>query len=154
METITRDLEKSNRKRKKKEKKAKKARKKEKREENVENNDHDSKSSEFVPDDAVNISVIRDFSDDNANRDAVDIEQKAAISTSGSVKEFFANLIATETGKPIIGTIHHKDKKDTLSAPLQQKSTEWVCSKCNTPNIRQATQCQKCRALKKITEWR
>jgi len=76
-------------------------------------------------------------------------------SSSGLSKhDFFKELISLESRKPIVGTIHTAKKNQAVNLLENLKSNDWNCSKCSTSNFRQSSQCQKCGALKKITEWR
>jgi hypothetical protein len=74
---------------------------------------------------------------------------------AGGIKklEFFANLVAQELKKPGVGTMHAVGKKDT-EINANSKPGDWNCQKCSTKNFREATQCTKCKAMKRMTVFR
>lgn len=70
-----------------------------------------------------------------------------------SKTDFFAELLARENSKPPVGTFHAVGKK-TTEASLGEASRDWTCHKCLTSNYRHSHQCQKCKAMKRMSEWR
>lgn len=68
-------------------------------------------------------------------------------------KDFFAKLLKEESRK-MVGSVHAIGKKDSGSGVVAAASGDWECVKCSATNMKHAMQCHKCRALKKMTEWR
>lgn len=64
--------------------------------------------------------------------------------------DFFASLKALESLKPAVGTIHTVAKK----IEAEKKTGSWICPKCSTSNMNNSHQCHKCRAIKRMTEYR
>ena len=77
-----------------------------------------------------------------------------AIATAPAVlltkADFFASLTALESLKPAVGTIHTVAKK----MEAEKKTGSWLCPKCSTSNMNNSHQCHKCRAIKRMTEYR
>jgi hypothetical protein len=78
------------------------------------------------------------------------INEIKAAATSVSREDFFANLMSLERLKPSVGTIHNTVKK----AELDKKTGSWNCPKCSTSNFNNSHQCHKCKAIKRMTEYR
>ena len=70
-----------------------------------------------------------------------------------SKSDFFAKLLAQEKSKPPVGTFHTVGKKAS-DMQTAEASKDWTCPKCSTSNYRHSHQCQKCKAIKRLTEWR
>lgn len=64
--------------------------------------------------------------------------------------DFFASLTALENLKPSVGTVHTVGKKPDA----EKKTGRWDCPKCSTSNMNNAHQCHKCKAIKRMTEYR
>ena len=64
--------------------------------------------------------------------------------------DFFASLAALESQKPAVGTIHTVGKKPEA----EKKTGSWDCPKCSTSNLLNSHQCHKCKAMKRMTEYR
>lgn len=64
--------------------------------------------------------------------------------------DFFASLAALESQKPAVGTIHTVGKKPEA----EKKTGSWDCPKCSTTNLLNSHQCHKCKAMKRMTEYR
>ena len=64
--------------------------------------------------------------------------------------DFFASLVALESLKPAVGTIHTVAKK----IEAEKKTGSWTCPKCSTSNMNNSHQCHKCKAIKRMTEYR
>lgn len=64
--------------------------------------------------------------------------------------DFFANLASSEGQKPAVGTVHNTAKK----VDKTKKDSDWTCPKCSTSNQNNSHQCHKCRAIKRMTEYR
>jgi hypothetical protein len=71
-----------------------------------------------------------------------------------SKSDFFAKLFAKEKLAPPVGTFHATGKKSDESHAPHESTTDWLCPKCNTSNYRHSHQCQKCKAVKRLSAWR
>jgi hypothetical protein len=79
----------------------------------------------------------------------------AAITQIATSKtDFFSQLLAKEKRAPPVGTFHATGKKSDTPSGGADLSTDWLCPKCNTSNYRHSHQCQKCKAVKRMTTWR
>ena len=77
--------------------------------------------------------------------------------SSGSVsKDFFAALRAQEASKEKCGTIHSiRNSIVSASNTLKgEKTKDWECIKCAAVNDWRSPSCEKCRALRRMSEWR
>lgn len=89
-------------------------------------------------------SVIENtVSSKNINAVMVDAVQLSKV-------DFFANLASSESKKPAVGTIHAGGKK----VDQVKKDSNWTCPKCSTSNQNNSHQCHKCKAIKRMTEYR
>ncbi|RLN93036.1 hypothetical protein BBJ28_00015255 [Nothophytophthora sp. Chile5] len=72
------------------------------------------------------------------------------------VKSFFEQLKAQEAGKAAVGTVHARGDPAPVSATALSASDKWECSKpgCGHLNSKHAPACNKCGAMKRLTEWR
>lgn len=68
--------------------------------------------------------------------------------------EFFASLKNSEDKKGVVGTVHARGKRDGDIAVSGGNAGDWSCPKCSTSNFKNSNQCQKCHALKRITQYR
>ncbi len=76
----------------------------------------------------------------------------SSLASSSSKLDFFSKLMAKERLAPRVGTFHAVGKKsDNGSAEV---SKDWTCPKCSTSNYRHSHQCQKCKAVKRMSDWR
>jgi hypothetical protein len=73
--------------------------------------------------------------------------------SSKAKADFFAQLLARENAKPPVGTCHAVGKKNA-EGESTENSRDWNCHKCLTSNYRHSHQCQKCKAMKRMSEWR
>jgi hypothetical protein len=71
-----------------------------------------------------------------------------------SKSDFFSKLLAKEKRAPPVGTFHATGKKSDSQGSGSDSSTDWLCPKCNTSNYSHSHQCQKCKAVKRMTVWR
>lgn len=82
----------------------------------------------------------------------------AASSTTGVNKHaFFKNLLAVEANKPAIGTLHAnaaRMEKIMEKEAVKNGVGEWECAKCGVKNVKYNVQCEKCRAMKRMNEYR
>lgn len=83
-------------------------------------------------------------------------EEEGPVATSVSKQAFFAQLLAKEgsKGSKSVGTVHALGKREQESTQQAANSGDWECYKCGTSNFRQSVQCHKCKAMKRLTEWR
>ncbi|KAL3662726.1 hypothetical protein V7S43_012130 [Phytophthora oleae] len=72
------------------------------------------------------------------------------------VKSFFAQLQKQEAAKEPVGTVHARGLPAPVSATAISTSDKWECSKagCGNMNSKHAPSCNKCGAMKRLTEWR
>jgi hypothetical protein len=68
--------------------------------------------------------------------------------------EFFASLKYSEDKKGVVGTVHARGKRDNDNVASAGNPGDWTCPKCSTSNFKNSNQCQKCHALKRITQYR
>lgn len=66
---------------------------------------------------------------------------------------FFAQLKQQEAGKEAVGTLHASGVKAPVSTGV---SEGWECAKpgCGHRNSKYAGSCNKCGAMKRMSEWR
>ena len=78
-----------------------------------------------------------------------------APSAAATKTDFFASLLAAESKKAPLGTIHFlgRDKNDCLQSTQKGKG-DWECPKCSTVNYKHSIQCTKCKAMKRLSEYR
>mmetsp|Transcript_6322 Transcript_6322/g.9547 ORF Transcript_6322/g.9547 Transcript_6322/m.9547 type:complete len:150 (-) Transcript_6322:44-493(-) len=95
------------------------------------------------------VSLSSNTEEENTHIDTDNtVTQKPAVKSKA---DFFASLLAREKAKPPIGTFHAVGKKADTEA---EASKDWTCPKCMTSNYRHSHQCQKCKAIKRLSEWR
>ncbi|KAJ0395383.1 hypothetical protein P43SY_002959 [Pythium insidiosum] len=70
------------------------------------------------------------------------------------MKSFFAKLRAQEAEKSMVGTVHASGIKPQVAATTV--SDQWECAKagCGHRNSKYSTACNKCGAMKRMSEWR
>ncbi|RLO01242.1 hypothetical protein DYB28_002078 [Aphanomyces astaci] len=68
-------------------------------------------------------------------------------------KDFFAQLKEQEATKVTVGTIHTSGRKQESGA-AQLDNWECVKAGCGNSNMKRATSCLKCGAMRRITQWR
>lgn len=97
---------------------------------------------------------------DNATARAAEQEDEllsAAATTKQSldVRSFFDRIKAQEAGKESIGTIHASGIKAPMPTALASNE-QWECVKrgCGHKNNKKAAACNKCGAMKRLSEWR
>ncbi|KAG1688279.1 hypothetical protein DVH05_003926 [Phytophthora capsici] len=85
-------------------------------------------------------------------------DHKDTVETSApvDVKSFFAQLQKQEAAKEPVGTVHARGLPAPVSATAISTSDKWECSKagCGNMNSKHAPSCNKCGAMKRLTEWR
>lgn len=69
---------------------------------------------------------------------------------------FFEQLEKQEAAKKPVGTVHSRGLPAPVSSTLNSTSEKWECSKagCGHVNAKHAPACNKCNAMKRMTEWR
>jgi hypothetical protein len=68
--------------------------------------------------------------------------------------DFFKQLAEEEGKKGQVGTAHAVVKDSYGSEPSDGTSQDWVCPKCSKSNFKNSNQCQKCHALKRMSQFR
>mmetsp|Transcript_33914 Transcript_33914/g.32358 ORF Transcript_33914/g.32358 Transcript_33914/m.32358 type:complete len:180 (-) Transcript_33914:695-1234(-) len=81
---------------------------------------------------------------------ALEAESSKIKAVALSKAEFFANLLSTESQKPPVGTSHAAAKKEKEA----KKTGSWICQKCENSNFNNAHECNKCKSIKRLTEYR
>ncbi|CAB1102920.1 unnamed protein product [Ectocarpus sp. CCAP 1310/34] len=84
---------------------------------------------------------------------------KTAVEAPAAGKNsFFAQLQASERKKGTVGTIHatgnHGGGGGEGGAGAGIQSSDWECLKCGKSNYKNASACDRCHALKRMTLWR
>ncbi|CAI5731099.1 unnamed protein product [Peronospora destructor] len=71
-------------------------------------------------------------------------------------KSFFEQLQKQEAAKKPVGTVHSRGLPTPMSATMISTLDKWECSKagCGHMNFKHAAACNKCKAMKRMTEWR
>ncbi|KAE9210949.1 hypothetical protein PF004_g16057 [Phytophthora fragariae] len=71
-------------------------------------------------------------------------------------RSFFQQLQKQEAAKEPVGTVHSRGLPAPVSATAISTSDKWECSKagCGHMNSKHAPACNKCGAMKRLTEWR
>ncbi|KAE9323484.1 hypothetical protein PF008_g17346 [Phytophthora fragariae] len=71
-------------------------------------------------------------------------------------RSFFQQLQKQEAAKEPVGTVHSRGLPAPVSATATSTSDKWECSKagCGHMNSKHAPACNKCGAMKRLTEWR
>jgi hypothetical protein len=74
---------------------------------------------------------------------------------SDPMRDFFAKLKEQENAKDRVGTIHATGRKPESATSLSV-SDNWECVKagCGNSNMKRATSCTKCGAMRRISAWR
>lgn len=107
-------------------------------------------------DDSISIAETKESTEENQLPSPASVPAPAAglpiAATSKS--DFFAKLFAKEKLAPPVGTFHATGKKSDESHAPHESTTDWLCPKCNTSNYRHSHQCQKCKAVKRLSAWR
>ncbi|EEY60197.1 uncharacterized protein PITG_12525 [Phytophthora infestans T30-4] len=75
---------------------------------------------------------------------------------SVDARSFFEQLQRQEAVKQPVGTVHARGLPVPVSATAISTSDKWECSKagCGNMNSKHAPVCNKCGAMKRMTEWR
>jgi len=144
-------------KKEKKEKKGKKEKREKKRKRHDSSGSEDendrSKSSDSESEDRdVKITRVIEFTSADDPQTREDVNDSITISKI-SASSFFAQLQEQESNKPIVGTVHakEKDKKTTNCIIAPAATGQWECPRCSHINERIADKCTKCSALKRLT---
>ena len=155
----------------KKEKKSKKAKKrrrhdsisesdspeKRQRHDSEHDSDSDSVDSDTAEFEKQEIGGIDDREDrkgiDETSRNEYDAEV-VTVAANKSKLTFFQELLLKEGKAQPIGTFHSTGKKQKTEAEQASNSGDWLCHKCQFKNQKYSQQCGKCKAMKKMTEYR
>ena len=144
-------LKKENKKKKKKEKKEKKSKKDFK--DKPLRHDSSEDEEEKVENECNSTADLSQRSNNKILIEKISINKSKI--TDDDPKTFFAKLTHQEMNKPKIGSIHSIGKKRDISKMSTVVSSgDWECVKCSTTNFKNCIQCQKCKSMKKMTEWR
>ncbi|ETI51963.1 hypothetical protein F443_04772 [Phytophthora nicotianae P1569] len=83
-------------------------------------------------------------------------EQPTDTTTPVDARSFFEQLQKQEAAKEPVGTVHAQGLPAPVSATAISTSDKWECSKagCGHMNSKYAPACNKCGAMKRMTEWR
>ncbi|KAL7694180.1 putative Zinc finger, RanBP2-type [Plasmopara halstedii] len=75
---------------------------------------------------------------------------------SVDARSFFEQLEKQEAAKKPVGTAHSRGLPAPVSATAISLSDKWECSKagCGHMNFKHAPACNKCNAMKRLSEWR
>ncbi|CAH0485617.1 unnamed protein product [Peronospora farinosa] len=84
------------------------------------------------------------------------LEEFLVETTPVDAKSFFEQLQKQEAAKKPVGTVHSRGLPTPISATTISTSDKWECSKagCGHMNFKHAPACNKCKAMKRMTEWR
>lgn len=74
------------------------------------------------------------------------------ISKPVSKLDFFNHLLRDESMKGQVGTAHAVGRE--ANAASAASNQDWTCPKCSTSNFKNSNQCQKCHALKRLSQYR
>jgi hypothetical protein len=134
---------------KKKEKKKKKSKKRRRTSsDEIEHQHSDNQSRPEISNNSLSVGLALE------NADGEIFQPPTSVSLPAKSKsDFFEKLLAQEKSKPPVGTFHAVGKK-TSDMQSAEASKDWTCPKCSTSNYRHSHQCQKCKAIKRLTEWR
>ena len=71
-------------------------------------------------------------------------------------KSFFEQLQQQEAAKKPVGTVHSRGRPASIAATMAVTLDKWECSKagCGHVNSKHASACTKCKAMKRMSEWR
>ncbi|CAH0521344.1 unnamed protein product [Peronospora belbahrii] len=88
---------------------------------------------------------------DEEREKRLSLETKSMDATS-----FFEQLEKQEAAKRPVGTVHSRGLPPPLSATAISVCDKWECSKagCGQMNSKHAPSCNKCGAMKRMSEWR
>jgi hypothetical protein len=114
--------------------------------------DPDQQSS-HKKDDSISTAESKESEDVNLNLSRPGPPPEVT-TTATSKSDFFAKLFAKEKLAPPVGTFHATGKKSDEAHAPHESTTDWLCPKCNTSNYRHSHQCQKCKAVKRLSVWR
>ncbi|KAJ8542483.1 hypothetical protein ON010_g12330 [Phytophthora cinnamomi] len=83
-------------------------------------------------------------------------QKKEPEKASIDARSFFEQLQKQEAAKEPVGTVHARGLPAPVSATAISTSDKWECSKagCGHMNSKHAPACNKCGAMKRLTEWR
>lgn len=116
---------------------------------------HDSSDEDDIHPDPKRTHA-EDLLDASRHRVPSPVEPRTVVAPAASIPaskiDFFSQLIKEESKKGQIGTAHAvgKDKNQLPTSSSQ----DWICPKCSTSNFKNSNQCQKCRALKRMSTYR
>ncbi|KAH7462004.1 hypothetical protein PRIC1_005921 [Phytophthora ramorum] len=83
-------------------------------------------------------------------------QEKESETGPADARSFFEQLQKQEASKQPVGTVHSRGLPAPVSATAVVTSDKWECSKagCGHMNFKHAPSCNKCGAMKRLTEWR
>ena len=138
----------------------------EKRNKKVKKNKKKSKSKKVDKDHSKKKRKRYDSSSDSDSSDEVSSkiskrvtspisQEPIAPSAAAKKTDFFASLLAAENKKGPLGTVHFLGRdKNTVLESTQKGKGDWECPKCSTTNYKHSIQCTKCKAMKRLSEYR
>lgn len=141
--------ERKSKKEKKKKKDSKKKRTKEKRR-------HDSDDENETFSSKKQQKSSEEFPSSSAQSVTATTNEDKSKPNTFSKADFFAQLMLQEGARSsaTIGTIHAVGKEKKQPVTSTQSQGDWKCDKCQTVNMKYAMQCDKCRAMKRMTAYR
>ncbi|ETW10066.1 hypothetical protein H310_00452 [Aphanomyces invadans] len=91
--------------------------------------------------------------EESASTDALNATPSTLAVKTDRKRDFFAQLKEQEASKGTIGTIHSSGRKQESATVL---TDNWECVKagCGNSNMKRATSCLKCGAMRRISQWR
>lgn len=118
--------------------------------------DHSSKKKRKRYDSSSDSDSSSEFSRKASKRAISPIpEEPIAPSAAAKKTDFFASLLAAENKKGPLGTVHFLGRdKNTVLESTQKGKGDWECPKCSTTNYKHSIQCTKCKAMKRLSEYR
>lgn len=105
----------------------------------------------FVLDSKNGVSLGSELKLDGKN------ESVAPISVENVSKwDFFSMLQKSESLQPKVGSVHAKPKHtpSSITSTVSKESQDWICPKCSTSNPKYSIECSRCRAIKRLSEFR
>ena len=69
-------------------------------------------------------------------------------------RSFFAQLQSEEAKKDSVGTVHATGGEQQKVDQDAQGRDDWTCYKCNATNFKQSIECHKCRAMRRLNDYR
>ncbi|KAG3086044.1 hypothetical protein PI124_g18288 [Phytophthora idaei] len=90
------------------------------------------------------------------NENDEEVKKQPTDSAPVDARSFFEQLQKQESAKEPVGTVHSRGLPAPVSATAISTADKWECSKagCGHMNSKHAPACNKCGAMKRMTEWR